>query len=155
MNIHILAGGPPALVPELCSGGDNVIWIGVDRGVYELMNRGIRPDYGVGDFDSLSEAELQKVKKESDLFIFSAEKDKTDLELAVDWAIEQHPEEISVFGATGGRLDHEWVNIRLVKKSLDAGIEMAVIDRQNKIVARKPGCYRTNRDSGYAYFSFL
>ncbi|HEX7064953.1 MAG TPA: thiamine diphosphokinase [Bacillales bacterium] len=155
MEIRILAGGPVSLVPELRPNRKNVMWVGVDRGMYELIRRGIQPGYGFGDFDSLSEDELQKIQRESKLFTFPAEKDKTDLELAVDWAVRQRPKSISLFGVTGGRLDHEWVNIRLLKKSLEAGIEMAIIDRQNEIIARKPGCYRINRDSDYPYLSFL
>ncbi|HEU5141184.1 MAG TPA: thiamine diphosphokinase [Bacillales bacterium] len=155
MEIRILAGGPVSLVPELRSDGKNVTWVGVDRGMYQLNRRGIQPDYGFGDFDSLSVDELRKIQTESKLFTFPAEKDKTDLELAVEWAIHQRPESITLFGATGGRLDHEWVNIRLLKKSLGTGIEMAIVDRQNEIIARKPGCYRINRDTDYPYLSFL
>ena len=38
----------------------------------------------------------------------SAGKDQTDLEIAINWALEQKPALIRIFGATGGRLDAVW-----------------------------------------------
>jgi thiamine pyrophosphokinase len=155
MNIQILAGGPGFLIPELNKDEKDAVWVGVDRGVYELMRRGIRPDYAFGDFDSLSETEKQVLSVEANIFTFPQEKDQTDLELAVNWAIEQHPETITVYGATGGRLDHEWANLSLLQKSIGTETEMMMVDKQNRIVARAPGNYQIKRDSRYPYVSFL
>ncbi len=46
--------------------------------------------------------------------MFKPEKDETDMELALNWAIDQKPEMIRIFGATGGRLDHMFANIQLL-----------------------------------------
>lgn len=155
MKIHLLAGGPGFLIPELNKDKEDAVWVGVDRGVYELMRRGLRPDYAFGDFDSLPETEKQVLSTEANIFTFPQKKDKTDLELAVDWALEQHPETITVYGATGGRLDHEWANLRLLQKSFGTEIEMAIVDKQNRMFAREPGCYRIKRDLTFPYVSFL
>lgn len=154
MVIHLLAGGPRSLVPELIDSED-ITWVGVDRGVYELLNRNIRPSCAFGDFDSLSEAEKETLRSKTDIFTFPREKDKTDLELALDWALTQRPRSIRIFGATGGRLDHEWANIRLLGKRLDGGTEVTIIDRHNMIFVRRPGCYEISRDVRYPYISFL
>ena len=45
---------------------------------------------------------------------FKPEKDETDMEHALNWAIEQKPEKIRIFGATGGRIDHMFANIQLL-----------------------------------------
>ena len=57
MIIHILAGGPIELLPHLESyrNQDRIIWVGVDRGVYTLLSKGIIPEMGFGDFDSVTE----------------------------------------------------------------------------------------------------
>ena len=36
------------------------------------------------------------------------------MEHALNWAIEQKPEMIRIFGATGGRLDHIFANMQLL-----------------------------------------
>lgn len=40
----------------------------------------------------------------NELHIVPREKDQTDLEIAINWALEQKPALIRIFGATGGRL---------------------------------------------------
>ena len=49
---------------------------------------------------------------------FKPEKNETDMELALNWAVEQKPELIRIFGATGGRLDHLFANVQLMFKPL-------------------------------------
>ena len=43
MIIHILGGGPVDLLPDLNISGARVVWVGVDRGVYTLLAKGIKP----------------------------------------------------------------------------------------------------------------
>ncbi|HET7522118.1 MAG TPA: thiamine diphosphokinase [Bacillales bacterium] len=155
MKVHILAGGPNSLIPELKGNEENVVWIGVDRGVYELIQRGLQPSYAFGDFDSLSEAERQVLRSNSNVYTFPQEKDKTDLELAVDWALDRQPQSITLFGATGGRLDHEWANIRLLEKGVERKTDMEIIDRQNTVTAHGPGRYVISENDRYPYVSFL
>ena len=46
-----------------------IIWVGVDRGVYTLLEAGIKPSIAFGDFDSVSEEEFQIIEKEVDQLI--------------------------------------------------------------------------------------
>ncbi len=153
MIIHILAGGPVELLPDLSCFADNKItWIGVDRGVYTLLEKGIKPDFAFGDFDSVSEEELQKVEeKVANLFRFYPEKDETDIELALDWALKQKPEKIRIFGATGGRLDHMFGNLQLligaIQKNITIDIEI--------IYVKAPGTYNIERSNEKKYISFI
>ncbi|HET7579609.1 MAG TPA: thiamine diphosphokinase [Bacillales bacterium] len=153
MNIHILAGGPVSLVPDFNE--KKGLWVGVDRGVYELMQYGIQPDYAFGDFDSFPENEKSALENQSEVFVYPPEKDQTDLELAVDWALQQQPETLDIYGATGGRLDHEWANIQLLKKGLGTKTEMAIVDVQNRMILRSPGHYEIRKAQEYPYVSFL
>jgi len=64
---------------------------------------------------------------------FKPEKNETDLELALTWAVEQNPELIRIFGATGGRLDHLLANVQLMFKPLveTGNVNIFLIDKQN------------------------
>lgn len=157
MIINILAGGPVRYIPDLSKYHTNEsYWIGVDRGVYELLKRNIIPNKGFGDFDSISEQELIWMKEQmNDMEIYPSEKDDTDLELALDWAVSKNPEKIQLFGATGGRIDHLLGNIQLLLKGLEHNIEIEMIDNQNTVVVKKPGVYQIQQDLEHQYVSFL
>jgi thiamine pyrophosphokinase len=158
MKIRIVAGGPDHLIPELknydTSSAD--LWVGVDRGTFILLQKGIKPAYAFGDFDSVSAAEKKNILK-SDIILnqYQSEKDYTDTELALQWAMDQKPEEILLFGATGGRLDHEMMNIQLLYRTISSDAEVKVIDIKNEISLKQPGKYTIQREEQYSYISFL
>ena len=80
------------------------LWVGVDRGVWALLEKGIEPKYVFGDFDSVSEDEYKKIEQRLEqINLYPSEKDETDLEIAFKWAIGQKPREIHILGATGGK----------------------------------------------------
>jgi thiamine pyrophosphokinase len=159
MKIYLVAGGPLSLVPDFQLFDDSeVVWVGIDRGVFYLLNAGIKPAMAFGDFDSVTVEELAEIEKEvSDLKKFIPEKDETDMELALNWAIEQQPESILIFGATGGRLDHLMANIQLLLKPLQQGINIPteIIDTKNILYVKKPGTYTVNKLDDFKYISFL
>jgi len=77
--------------------------ISVNGGTAHALSLGFEPALIVGDLDSLSseqKAELSNLG--SDLARHSAEKEKSDLELALDRAIGMKPAEILIIGALGG-----------------------------------------------------
>lgn len=159
MVINILAGGPKELLPDLTGFiGENVIWVGVDRGVFTLLTLNIEPVIAFGDFDSVSAEELAFIEsKITNLKRFKPEKDETDTELALNWAIAQDPEEIRLFGATGGRLDHMLANVGLLFKPLSQGnpIRISLIDRKNIAYLAGPGTYNVEVLPGKKYISFV
>ncbi len=157
MIIHIVAGGPVKMIPSFTQYNENdVTWIGVDRGLLTLLKQGVIPAKGIGDFDSVSHSELEWIKeKYSQLDIVPAEKDQTDTELAIDWAIAQNPEKILVFGATGGRLDHALANIQLLMKGITQEVVIEIIDTQNVLSLVSPGNYNIEKTKCYSYISFL
>ncbi|MET3728783.1 thiamine pyrophosphokinase [Fictibacillus halophilus] len=158
MKINIVAGGPEHLIPDLKPYDlkRNHIWIGVDRGTLFLLKNGIFPQHAFGDFDSVSDDE-KKIILDSSIKVnkYQSEKDATDMELALEWALEQNPEQILIFGATGGRLDHELMNIQLLYRSLRVRTDVKIIDNRNEISLHLPGCYDIEQDHRYSYISFL
>lgn len=84
-----------------------------DGGIRHLDKMNISPDVVIGDFDSY---DYDSVK---DLLIIAnarvikcnPEKDDTDMQLCIDYALENGTDTIVMFAALGGRVDHELSNI--------------------------------------------
>lgn len=157
--INILGGGPIDLLPDLTPyHQQNALWLGVDRGVFTLLSRGIVPEYAFGDFDSVSAQEWKEIeKKVKNLHTFKPEKDETDMELALNWALEQKPEKIHLFGATGGRLDHFFGNVQILLKPelQNSTTEIEIIDAKNHLFVKGPGHYTIKKIQERKYISFV
>lgn len=159
MIINIVASGPQNELPDLSQySGEGTVWVGVDRGVFILLSLKIKPAIAFGDFDSVTEEEYGLIQRETEnINIFNPEKDETDMELALNWAIEQKPEKIRLFGATGGRIDHFLANIQLLIKPIlqlnTVSIEM--IDKNNIVYGRGPGIHLIKRLEDKKYVSFI
>ncbi len=133
----------------------NDILIGCDRGALFLLEHGFVPDISLGDFDSVSDEERRRIRKESKHYIDCdpIHKDMSDTALALDWAISKAVQEILILGATGTRLDHSLANIYLLKKSLDSRIPCKIIDANNEIVLIQ--AISKIKKGNYPYISLL
>ncbi|WP_158282208.1 thiamine diphosphokinase [Salipaludibacillus keqinensis] len=158
MTYILMAGGPLHLVPSLSVMKEQypkATWIGVDRGVFELLSAGIEPTEAFGDFDSLTEEERDWVENtKTRLRIYPCEKDETDMEIALSWVLEQNPSQVILLGATGGRLDHLFMNAQLLAKGLPEHIPVYLQDRWNKVTMLAPGEYTVTK-SDYRYVSII
>ncbi|WP_433749625.1 thiamine diphosphokinase [Falsibacillus pallidus] len=156
--IFVLAGGPKGLIPDLNSikGG---VWVGVDHGVYRLLESGITPAAAFGDFDSVSEEEWQLITSSelNEMHTFKPEKDESDMELALGWAIGQEPSKLSIYGATGGRIDHFMANAMILASEtfLHYTGTIEIVDRQNIITVHPPGTYSIEKLQDKKYISYI
>jgi thiamine pyrophosphokinase len=75
---------------------------------------GISPDLVIGDLDSLNSEEIEKYTQ---VVTYPEEKDFSDFELTLKKVRPLRPERIFVYGALGGRVDHELANILLLATS--------------------------------------
>jgi thiamine pyrophosphokinase len=83
--------------------------IGVDGGARTLLRCGLVPDVVTGDGDSLTEGEREALLAAGAVLVPTPDQDYTDLDKALSYAIEARgATEVTVFGATGGRLDHSY-----------------------------------------------
>ncbi len=92
------------------------IIVAADGGSLHALDAGIVPSVVIGDLDSLSPNLLRRLESERVTF-YSApvDKDETDLELALMWAVAQPGvEEVVVLGAFGGRPDQALANLLLL-----------------------------------------
>lgn len=82
--------------------------IAVDAGFAHLEALGVAPDMAVGDFDSLGYVpKCRRVSRHP------VKKDKSDMELALEKAVSWDYDDLVVYGALGGRLDHTLANLQL------------------------------------------
>jgi len=90
------------------------VLMAVDGGIHHCIKLGLIPTIYVGDLDSASEQDLSHFPKIK-TYIYAKEKDKTDLQLAIELALESH-DFLQVFGALGGRIDHSLFNLILLTR---------------------------------------
>lgn len=108
----------------------------VDRGLLFFLRTGLKPDYIVGDFDSVEEEILkayESAKRAPQIIRLNPQKDDTDTEHALKMAVEMGCDSIHLFGATGSRLDHVLGNLQLLGMCLKQQVECLMIDPWNRI----------------------
>lgn len=89
--------------------------IAADGGARHVLGLSRIPDVLIGDLDSLAAGVKERLMSRSTLILrYEANKDETDLELALLHAAQNYDEEILVFGGLGGRLDQMFANILLL-----------------------------------------
>ncbi len=108
--------------------------IGVDRGALWLIRRGKIPSIALGDFDSVSASELREIKaRVRQVKEYPSQKDKTDLELAIDESIKFQPKQVIIYGAIGSRFDHTVAAIGLLLNLQSHNIYGQIVDNFNKV----------------------
>jgi thiamine pyrophosphokinase len=125
--------------------------IGIDGGMKTLKEAEIKPDIGVGDFDSVNVLDYSDTPIEK----LCPEKDDTDTEHALHMAIDMNPSEIVLMGATGSRLDQTISSIELLKCAVDAGVQAVILDPTNRIRVAKGETVITKGDSFGYYVSVI
>lgn len=154
-RIGIVAGGPNELLVNLADYQVDY-WIGCDRGALYVLENGIKLNLAIGDFDSVDETEFERIKSSAEVIkVHPIEKDLTDLELAINEALEFGVIDLFLFGVTGGRKDHELSSLYLLERLVDKQIKARIVDRQNMISIYHPGRYSICQSLLYPKISFL
>ena len=106
-----------------------------DGGTRHALTLGLLPRVIIGDLDSVPEGQAQQMIDQGvEVFQFPRDKNETDLELALEYAVEQNHREIVIVAALGDRLDQTLGNIALLTDPryskfdirLDDGVEQAL-----------------------------
>ena len=102
-------------------------YIAVDGGLRRLRNLYKTPGLVIGDLDSATSAEVAGAEAQGiEVRRYPAEKDETDLELALLAAIEKGFNEILLVGVLGGRLDHTLANLFLLTLPQLEGLKVTI-----------------------------
>jgi thiamine pyrophosphokinase len=90
-------------------------WIAADGGSRHALACGRAPDVLIGDLDSLPDAVRDSLQRAgTKIQAFDAEKDETDLELALAYAVREGYSSILILGGLGGRTDQILANLSLL-----------------------------------------
>ena len=86
-----------------------------DGGMRHALALGLTPNLVIGDMDSIEQHEWKKLQESNTAIeLYPRDKNETDLEVALNHAIELKPQEITIIAALGGRLDQTLANIALL-----------------------------------------
>jgi thiamine pyrophosphokinase len=114
MRIIIFANGDlpkPEKARNLLHSDDFILC--ADGGTRHALALGLTPNVIVGDMDSLP-AGFDHSTFNGEIVLFPKDKNKTDLELAIDHALTLNPDQIFILAALGGRIDQTLANIALL-----------------------------------------
>ncbi len=109
--------------------------IAADGGSKHARTFDLTPHIIIGDLDSISKEDYAYFLKNGCEFKkYPKIKDKTDVHLAVDYAIEQGFEEILLLCVFGNRIDHILANIFLLIKIVEAKVKVQIVDEFSQIM---------------------
>lgn len=156
-TIGIVGGGPLTHIPSLAAYASQIdYWIGADEGALFIVDQGVPLHTAIGDFDSISVEQKENLQNLSPhVIIYPEEKDETDLELAINHAMDLEPTSVLFFGVTGGRMDHSLINIQLLYTLQKQEIDAKIIDQQNEISLFTQGNHVVKHSETYPYISFI
>ncbi len=158
------------------AGRENIRLIAADRGLEFFLDYLILPDVVIGDFDSLSEDgknflemqnedipyggmlewKLQKGEgKVVEVVRLRPEKDDSDTQSAMNYAIQNGAKEIVILGVTGNRVDHLMANFGLLILAQKQGAEVALADRYNYMKLISSGTILKKAEQFGKYVSFF
>ena len=103
--------------------------IAADGGAGYLIAMGLTPHVVIGDMDSVNE-EIFSGDESIRRIPFPRDKDRSDAELAVQWALEQDVTRILLLGAQGGRPDHALGNTFLLMRNSELRPELLSLTSQ-------------------------
>ncbi len=114
------------------------ILVCADGGTEHALAMGLQPAVVIGDLDSMAPLVRNLIDPRVKIIQHPHDKNETDLELALRYALEQKPSSILIVGALGNRLDQTLGNIALMSDPwlgvlsmrLDDGVEEAFFCRR-------------------------
>lgn len=115
---------------------------------------GIKPDYIVGDFDTVNQELLEFYENEI-ILRHPPEKDQTDTELAIETALKSGCSQLVFFGATGSRLDHSLGNVFLLENLLKRGITAEIRNDNNRLYLKNQSFVLNRKETVGDFFSLL
>lgn len=135
-TILIFANGDlqrPERIRQLASDADMII--AADGGLQHIQELGLKPDLLIGDLDSVTPEQIRWAEEQgAEIRRFPADKDETDLELALVAAAESPHRYIKIIAALGGRLDQTLSNVLLLHLPILVGRDVRIEDGLQEVI---------------------
>ena len=119
-----------------------------DGGFLIAEKLGLSPTILIGDYDSM------ELPDRADFIKLPMEKDMTDTEAALDLAVNQGFDHITILGGLGGRFDHTMGNLGLLAKYCGKLKHLSFVDGQNHISMIGPGTIEISKND-YPYLGII
>lgn len=133
-------GTPPVTTALVFAGGDALhpgvrdrlphadLVVAADSGLDHAYSLGVEVDVLVGDLDSVGANALERARVSGiTIEVHPADKDHTDLELAMAAAIERGAGRVVLVGGAGGRLDHLLANVAVLASDRYAAVAVEAV----------------------------
>lgn len=104
----------------------------LDNAIYRVLELGIKVDIWLGDFDDSHDFDMIREKQYPVKIVDTPDQNKTDLEKAIEYLIENGFAGANIVWATGRRADHSITNMTNLVKYKDL-IRLVMIDDYSKI----------------------
>ncbi len=104
----------------------------LDNAIDRVLQLDIKVDVLLGDFDGDFDPEIYKEKQYPLEIVYTPNQEKTDLEKALDYLVENGHKAVNIVWATGKRADHTLANITNIVSYRDK-IKIVIIDDHSKI----------------------
>jgi thiamine pyrophosphokinase len=132
----------PGLIRPLIGPGDTLL--AADGGTRHILKLNLDPSIVIGDLDSLSDEDRQHLKAlGTKIICHPRDKNKTDFELTLDYAVEAGFRKILVIAALGGRLDMTLGNLSLLATPSLADLDIRMDDGVEETFFTRSSCQIT------------
>jgi len=141
---------PGAHVEQALGAVESPLIVAADGGARMAAESfGLTPDVILGDLDSLSSGELAAFEAQGvDVQPYPPEKDETDLEIALKWAVQHGATTIRVIGALGRRIDQTFGNVYLLALPELEAADARLVAGDQQIWLLRPGTHAVNGAKG-------
>lgn len=130
---------------------DNCLIICADGGLRHAEALNIIPDVIIGDGDSYK----GEFPQNRNVIRYPSDKDFTDTNLCIDYAIEKGYKEIEILGGLGGRRDQEFSHYCLMAYGLSKNIKIKMSDELNEIsMENKPFIFKKGDKKYVSFFPY-
>jgi thiamine pyrophosphokinase len=107
--------------------------VALDGAAERVRREGWKPNLVAGDFDSVRPATLRYFERRGVALLPTPDQNFTDLEKALAWCALRDFESIWIAGALGGRLDHSFSALSLLRRYFEPGRELVLFHGRDRV----------------------
>ena len=123
--------------------------VALDGAYHHLQQRGVEPDWVLGDFDSINANSLATLRNEKpNSVVERPDQSETDASKALAFVIEQGADEVVLMGGWGDRVDHSWHNLQLLGRFYHSQRRIALLTPSEKMVYCQSATLRIEASAG-------